>query len=167
MTPSLWLKLLHVLTGAFWFGGAAVAGLFLAATAQAIGPAAAPFMKHLIGVRKLPVFLNIAAGLNVLTGLAMYDRMSVHFSHMLVTSFHGWALTLGAMFGLIAMIWGAAVPSQAAKRLGVLTSRLTGPPTPEQAAEIAAVQKRLHMGGMVAFVLLVLTLTGMALSHPA
>ena len=38
--------------------------------------------------------------------------------------------------------------------------------TPEQAAEIARLQKRLHEGGMVAMVLMILALIGMALSHP-
>lgn len=166
MTPMLWLKLIHVIAGALWFGGAAMGAFYLAATARAIGPAAGPFMKHVVNVRKLPVAMNIAAGLNVLLGLALYDHLSGHFQHMLVTSFNGWALTVGSAFGILAMIWGAAVPGKAAKQIGAITAKLTGPPTPAQAAEIAALQERLHVGGMVGVVLLALALAGMALSHP-
>jgi hypothetical protein len=166
MTPALWIKLLHVLAGAFWFGGAAVAALYLAAAVRALGPAAGPVMKYMIGVRRLPLVLNVAGGLNMLTGLALYDRLSGHFQHMLVTSFHGWALTLGAACGILAVLWGGAVPGRTAKRLENATGKLTGPPTPQQAAEISALQQRLHIGSMVGIVLLTLALAGMALSHP-
>ena len=81
MTPWLGVKLVHVLLGAFWFGGSVVGTFYLIAAARALGPAAAPVMKYVIGVRKLSVVLNIAAGLTLLTGLAMYDRLSDHFRH--------------------------------------------------------------------------------------
>jgi len=166
MTPWLGVKLVHVLLGAFWFGGSAVAALYLAAAARALGPAAAPVIKYVIGVRKLSVVLNAAAGMTVLTGLGLYDRLSNHFRNPLVGSFNGWALTLGATCGLLALIWGSVVPGAAAKRLGDITAKLTGPPTPEQAAEIAVLQKRLHVGGMIALALVFLAVCGMALSHP-
>ena len=166
MTSWDWIKLLHVLAGMFWVGAAIITPLYLLATARAIGPAAGPFMKHVINVRKLPVAFNVAAGLNMLTGLGLYDNLSQHFRHPLVTSFNGWALTLGGLCGVLAFVWGAIVPGPAARRLVALTSKITGTPTPEQAAEIGRLQARLHVGGMIAAMLLVLSLAGMALVHP-
>ena len=166
MSPWLWVKLVHVVLGAFWFGAAVVSTFYLTAAARALGPAAAPVLKYVIGVRKFSVVLNVAAGLTVLTGLGLYDRLSGHFRNPLVHNFHGWALTLGATFGVLAIIWGAAVVSRSAKRFAAITASLTGPPTPEQAAEIATLQKRMHEGGVVAVVLMLLALVGMALSHP-
>jgi hypothetical protein len=166
MTPWLSIKLIHVLFGAFWFGGAAVGTFYLTAAARALGPAATPVLKYVIGVRKLSVVLNIAAGLTVLTGLAMYDRRSDHFRNILFGTPYERVLTIGAVCGILSVIWGGAVVSSAAKRLGALTMKLTGPPTPEQAAEIASLQKRMHVGGMIGVFLIVLALAGMALSHP-
>ena len=166
MTPWMWFKLIHVFAGVFWLGGSLFAAMYLLAAARALGPAAGPVLKYVINVRKLPVALNAAAGLTTLSGLAMYDRLSGHFQHLLITNFYGWMLTLGALFGIIALLWGALVPARAAKQLGALTGKLTGPPTPAQAAEIAALQKRLHEGGTIGVVLMALALVGMALSHP-
>jgi hypothetical protein len=166
MTPWLWIKVTHVLLGAFWFGGVIVTSQYLAPAARTLGPAASPVLKYVIGVRKLTLTLNAVAGLTVLTGLGLYDRLSNHFRQPLVGGFNGWALTLGALFGILALLWGSAVPSRAAKRLGDLTAKLTGPPTPEQAVEIAALQKRLHVGGTIAMIMVLLALVGMSLSHP-
>ena len=166
MSPWLWVKLVHVVLGALWFGGAVVGTFYLTAAARALGPAAAPVLKYVIGVRKFSVVLNIAAGLTVLTGLGLYDRLSVHFRNPLVHNSHGWALTLGAAFGVLALVWGGAVVSPAAKRLGAITSALSGPPTPVQAAEIAGLQKRMHVGGVVGVGMMLLALVGMTLSHP-
>jgi len=166
MTPWLGVKLVHVLFGAFWFGGSVVGTFYLIAAARALGPAAAPVMKYVIGVRKLSVVLNIAAGLTVLTGLAMYDRLSDHFRHPLVSTPYERFLTFGAACGIVAVIFGGAVVGRAAGRLGAITAKLTGPPMPEQAAEIASLQQRMHVGGAIAVILVMLALTGMALSHP-
>jgi len=166
MTTWLWIKLVHVLLGALWFGGAVVGTFYLTAAARALGPAAAPVLKYVIGVRKFSVVMNIAAGFTVLTGLGLYDRLSDHFRNPLVYNFHGWALTLGAAFGILAIVGGGAVVGPAAKQLGAITMKLTGPPTPEQAVEIASLQQRMHVGGMVVVILIFLALVGMALSHP-
>jgi len=166
MESWLWVKLVHVLIGAFWFGGAVVGTFYLTAAARALGPAAGPVIKYVIGVRKLSVVLNIAAGLTVLTGLVLYDRLSDHFRHPMFDTSYEKFLTLGATFGILAVVWGGAVVSRSAKRLGVLTMNLTGPPTPEQAAEIAGLHQRMHIGGVIGVILMVLALTGMALSHP-
>jgi hypothetical protein len=166
MSPWLWVKLVHVVLGAFWFGAAVVGTFYLTAAARALGPAAAPVLKYIIGVRKYSVVMNIVAGLTVLTGLGLYDRLSNHFRNPLVYNFHGWALTLGAVCGILAIIWGGAVVSPAGKRMGEITMKLTGPPTPEQAAELTGLQKRMHVGGLVAVALVLLALVGMALSHP-
>ena len=165
MSPWLWVKLVHVVLGAFWFGAAVVGTFYLTAAARALGPAAAPVLKYVIGARKFSVVLNIAAGLTVLTGLGLYDRLSNHFRNPLVYNFHGWALTLGAVFGVLAVIWGGAVVSRSAKRFAAITAKLTGPPTPEQAAEIARLQERMHTGGKIGVVMMLLALVGMALSH--
>ena len=96
----------------------------------------------------------------------LYDRLSDHFRHPLFSDFYERALTLGATFGILAVIVGGAVVGRAANRLGVVTMKLTGPPTPEQAAEIADLQKRMYVGGMVTVFMMVLTIAGMALRHP-
>lgn len=166
MTPWLGIKLLHILLGAFWFGGAVVGTFYLTAAARALGPAAAPVLKYVIGVRKMSVMLNIAAGVTVLTGLGLYDRRSDHFRNLMIHTPYEQFLTLGAVFGILSVIWGGAVVSRSAKRLGTLMLTLSGPPTPAQAAEIASLQQKMHVGGVVGVIMMVLAIVGMALSHP-
>src|SRR5262245_29748729 len=164
MSPWLWVKLVHVVLGAFWFGAAVVGTFYLTAAARALGPAAAPVLKYVIGVRKFSVVMNIAAVFTLLTGLGLYDRLSGHFRNPLVHNFHGWALTLGAACGILAIIWGSTVVAPAAKQMTAITMQLTGPPTPEQAAQIGGLQQRMHKGGLVVVTFIFLALVGMALS---
>ena len=77
-------------------------------------------------------------------------------------------------------------PAEAARRLGVSAKALRlyeqrgliapsrssagwrayGPDAMARAAEIASLQQRMHVGGAIAVILVMLALTGMALSHP-
>jgi len=160
------LKAVHVLAGAFWYGGTALTVMYILPSARAIGPAAGPMMQQLLQVRKLSRALVSSGALAMLTGLGFYDRLSQHFAHPLVTTFHGWMLTLGGAAGVIAFFFGMLVQVPRAKRLEQLAASLAGPPTPEQAARIATLQAQLQGGGLIAVVLLAFTVIGMALSHP-
>jgi len=70
------LRVVHVGSAMMWFGGAIVGSFFLAPTADALGKAAAPFMEHLMKRRRMGVFFPIVAALTVLSGTALYWRVS-------------------------------------------------------------------------------------------
>jgi hypothetical protein len=160
---SLWLsvKLVHVITGTLWVGAAVLLAAYILPTVRALGPAGGPVMQQLATVRRLPVAMNVVGGLSALTGILLFGYRSPAMS-----SLYGVALTLGALFGLAAAVWGGFVQSRTAKKLGAAAAQVKGAPTPEQAATLQALQDRLYFGARVGAALLVLATLGMALAHP-
>jgi hypothetical protein len=162
------LRLLHILLGVFWAGAVFVTAGFLLPSAQAAGPAAGPMMRQIIGVRRLPVVSMIAAILTVLSGLGMYWR-NYSLSHgAWASSTQGMTFGIGAVAGLVTLGVGMGILTPAAKKLTQLTASIAssnGPPTPEQAATIAALQSRMLAAARAAAGLLVITVIVMAIAR--
>jgi hypothetical protein len=57
-------------------GSAVLVAGFLLPTVRATGPEGGRFMQHLMGRRRLPVYLAIAMLLTVLSGFVMYARVA-------------------------------------------------------------------------------------------
>jgi len=141
-TITLVLRLVHIVSGAVW----AAAGVLMVGSifpsVRAAGPGGAPFMQQ-IQRRRLPVFMNGAAGLTMLSGLILYGRA-------IAVTDGAWARTSSAMiFGIgglatiLAAILGGAFVSRSGVRLGKLGEAIQTsgrPPSAEQAAEMAALQ---------------------------
>lgn len=167
---SLWvyIKLVHILAGVFWIGAAVVTTFFILPAVQAAGPAGGAVMKQLTGQRKLPQYINLAAAAATLCGLLLYWQLTGGFAVNLLfnDSLRWMALSIGSLSGLAAFLWGFLVQSRNAKRLGQLTAGISGPPSPEQLTAVAALQHKLHRGGMVGIALLLVSLIGMVLTHP-
>lgn len=136
------LVLLHVFFGILWVGGAVTMGLFVLPSLLEAGPAAGPVMQGVIK-RRFPVLMTVAGTVVVLSGLRMY---MLRFDPAWVTTPEGIALSLGAVLGLGAMVIGLFVQKPTVERMGKLTAELAaagGPPSPAQAAELAALRARL------------------------
>ncbi len=159
------VKLIHVLAGIFWLGSALLVTAFILPTAQKLGPQAGPFMNHLMNDKKLPVYITGASGLTFLSGLLLYWRVSDGFAVINWQWPGGLSLMMGMISGTIVFLWGHMVQSRNAKRLTQLTAGLTGPPTPDQAAAIQALQSSLRKGGWFGVVLLLISAVGMAMIH--
>lgn len=123
-------------------------------------------MKQLANERKLPLYINIAAALTTLCGVLLYWRVTGGFNLPVSSSLPWMGLMTGSLSGIAAFLWGFFVQSRNAQRLGMLTAGIQGSPTPEQAAAVAKLQKKLHVGGIAGITLLVISLGGMILSHP-
>jgi hypothetical protein len=159
------LRVVHILAGVFWVGAALTTLLFIQPTAREVGPAAAPFMTHLAGRKRLIDFVLSAAGLTVLAGLLMYWRVSGGLDGDWLTSAPGISLTVGALCAIAAFSLGLSVvrPTiMATLAIGRDVAASGGPPTPEQAAELQALQKRGKAVGQVIVPLLVFAVIGMA-----
>jgi len=165
--PMVVLRLLHIVAGAFWVGSVFLFVLFLQPTAASIGPAGAPFMGELLGKRKLVDRIVVLGLVTVLAGLTIYwkdwhDFPS--FADWLDTAF-GKALTLGGLCAIAALVIGIAVTRPGVRRLltlGRQAAESGGPPSPEVAAEIGAIQHRLKVAARVGFTLLVIAVALMA-----
>jgi uncharacterized membrane protein len=164
----LLLRLIHILAGVFWVGGFLIFARFVFPAARALGPAAGPFMDQVVRVRKLPVALILSGVLTVLSGLGLYWRDSAGFRPEWMASPTGTVFGIGGLLAIVALTIGITVNAPIAKRLSVLAGQVQakgGPPTPEQAAEMQRLQKRL--GGVLPLVtvLLVLATVAMALAR--
>jgi len=157
----LTLRIIHILGGAFWFGSAFAFTRFVAPAVALAGPEGAKFIQKLVlGTRFVTVTLT-AAGLAVLTGLLLYWRASGGLQTEWMSTGTGVMFTIGAISGIIALILGSIIGSNS-RKLATLGASLQGPPTPEQGAEIAAMQSRLETLGAVTSILLLITLIAMA-----
>src|SRR5688572_26586708 len=159
------LRVVHILAGVFWVGAALTTVFFIQPTARGVGPAAGPFMMHLAGRRRLVDFVLIAAGLTVLAGLLMYWRVSGGLDPDWIGSAPGISLTVGALCAIAALAVGGSIvrPTiMATLAIGQAVAASGGPPTPEQAAELQALQRRGTAAGKVVVPLLIVAVIGMA-----
>jgi hypothetical protein len=158
------LRIIHILAGVFWVGAALTVILFIQPTAREVGPAAVPFMSHLAGKRLIDLVLA-AGGLTVLAGLLMYWRVSGGLDPDWIGSATGITLTVGALCGIAALAIGGSVIRPgivATSAIGREVAASGGPPTPEQAARLQAIQHRAHAAGRVIVPLLIVAVVAMA-----
>jgi hypothetical protein len=159
------LRIVHILAGVFWVGAVFTTILFLQPTARDVGPAAGPFMAHLAGKRRLVDWVLAAGGLTILAGLLMYWRVSGGLESDWLTSAPGVSLTIGALCAIAAFALGLSVVRPtilATLAIGREVAASGEPPTPEQGAQVQALQKRGTAVGRVVLPLLVVAVAGMA-----
>ena len=94
------LRLIHIVSGVLWVGGAAVlAGFVLPAARDQHGLG---FLRRLIWTRNLPRYLNVALVLALLSGLTMYGNLLVMTHGAWAWTHVGLALGVGGALAIIA-----------------------------------------------------------------
>jgi uncharacterized membrane protein len=171
MTGMQWFfiifRLIHILAGVAWAGGVFLFVVFIQPSAAAIGPAAGPMMGQLLGARKLvDRFLQLAV-VTVVAGLVMYIKIATDFGSLgdLLATGYGVALTIGMLAAIAAAAVGAWVTRPNVGRLLGMQRAIAGsgvPPSSEQAAEIANVQRTLKVYARISLALLAVTVAAMA-----
>lgn len=158
------LRLLHIGFGVFWGGAMAMMAWFVIPSVRASGPAGGRVMGEVIGTRRLPVWLGTAAGLTILSGAVMYWRLArggpgwAH-SHMGIT------IGIGAAAALVAYAIGIGVSVPTSKKIAALGARMQsagGPPDPAMAAEMQALQQRVHTASRIIAMLVFTAVLAMA-----
>jgi uncharacterized membrane protein len=163
----LLMRVIHILGGVAWAGGSFVTAGFVEPTAKALGPEGGRFMQHVTGPGRLSMYLSISAVLNTLSGIYLYSVRSGGFRAEWMTTGEGLTLTIGALAGLVAAVYGGAVTSRTAVKLGKLGQQLAaagGPPKPEQLAAMGDLQNKLAQSGRIGSLLLLIAVIGMSLS---
>ncbi len=158
---TLVLRLIHVVAGVFWVGSAMVSTFFLTPAVAATGSAGQQTMAHMVNKGRMSVRIMGAAILTVLAGAALYWRDSQGFTSAWTSSGPGWGFGIGAVLALAGMGFGMAV-GQSAHKLGEISAATKGNPSPEQIAELKAIQKRMSTASNVSTALLILALVCMA-----
>jgi uncharacterized membrane protein len=157
----------HILFGVAWVGGLALLVLYLQPGARAIGPAAGPFMQELVTKRKLPNFLLGMGAVTIVAGGFVYWHDSNAFGSLgdfLGTHF-GAVLTVGAVLALVGWVIGLVGVKPATVQTMALAGRLAsagGPPSPEDAARLHALQLRARRLSVLVLSILVVAVLAMA-----
>ena len=160
------LRILHIGGGAVWVGATFMNLFFLVPTARALGPAGGEFVGHMVRVRRLPFFMTVIGWVTILSGLWLYGWRSAWFTSAWMASGPGLVYGIGGLLALVTALLGALVLGPAAGRLGRLGASLQGaPPTPDQAAEMGRLQRRMTAGSLIATSFLVLSLVAMAIAR--
>ena len=160
------LRIVHIVTGVIWVGSLFVVVVFVQPSAATLGPAGAPFMSELRRRRFVDVVF-IDALFTVLAGSFLYWHdwhMYPSFGDWIGSSF-GASLTVGGLLAISGLGVAAAVTRPTIGRLVALGRQVAesgGPPTPETAARIGALQHRLVVAERVSFSLVLLAVVAMA-----
>ena len=159
------LRVLHIAAGVFWVGAAFAFFLFGDPSAKALGPGVeGKFLDKITRVRRFPMVILGAGLITVLAGLAMYYRDSNGFSNGWIGTPTGIGFTIGGLAAIVSFLTGPLVILPTIKKLQTIGGRLEAehrPPTPEQGAELGALDRRLTTIGKIEGAMLRL---GLALS---
>ncbi len=136
------LRFVHIFAGIFWAGAALLMSFFIGPAIAAAGDAGKNFSRYLILKTRFSMAMSAAAGLTVLAGAILYLKDSDWFSSAWVTSSAGIGFGLGAISGIVAFIFGAMF-GKLSTQLAKAGEQIQGKPTPEQLAQIAAIQKKM------------------------
>ncbi|HEU4700472.1 MAG TPA: hypothetical protein VFS40_14905 [Gemmatimonadales bacterium] len=159
------LRIAHIVAGMFWVGSALFVTFFLMPTMRALGPGGRPVMGHLTQQLRLPTWIMWTAVLTILSGIGLYWRLSGGFASAWIHSGAGRVFGLGGALAIVSFVMGLVVNKPTAARMGALAAameRAGGPPAPEQAAELARLQRRLYLASIESAILLTLATAAMA-----
>ena len=166
-TYLLVFRVIHVLAAIAWGGSVFLMVVYLQPTAAAIAPAGAPFMAELLGRRRLVNGILGLAAATIVGGAFLYWhdwQATGSFSDWVTSTFGAW-LTVGAVASILAFLIGLFVTRPAVSRmlaLGAQMAQAGGPPAPEQAAEMQAIQARMKNAARTSFALIVVAAFTMA-----
>lgn len=155
------LRIVHIVSGVFWVGGAALFFFYLEPTMNKLGPDAERFVDELINRRKAPIYFVTFSTLTVVAGIILYWRDFGGIS----TSPMGLALGLGGVAAFIAWLGGNLLIPKTLGELTAIVGEIKGGPTPPSEATLGrmhAAQQRLRMIGLVDVVLLIFAVAAMA-----
>jgi hypothetical protein len=161
-TLITWLRFVHIVAGTFWVGGAFLVAGFIAPTVRAVGPAAAPVMRHLTAVQKLPVWLLLAGLASLVSGGLLMWIVSGGSITKWVHTGAGATYTIGAVAAVAAAIIGIGINIPTAIRLGRLATKREDAGGPDLSSVLA---RRLANGTRAVAVLLLVAVSAMAVAR--
>ena len=157
------LRLIHIVVGAFWVGGATLTAFFLLPTVRATGPLGGQFAGQLLRRTRLPDWLTGAGLVTVLSGLILYGKLYSDTTWDGINS--GVVFAIGGLVAIIVIVIGFTVSLPTANKMGRIGAAIQSqgsPPTPAQAAEQGQLLDRMIKVTILNSVLLLFTAACMA-----
>jgi uncharacterized membrane protein len=161
----LFLRIVHILAGSLWVGGAVAYFAFVGPSVKASGPAGGQFMQQFMERRKYPIYMTIASALTILAGVPLYLFASGGLQLSWITSGPGVVFTIGAVVSIVVFFLGTLMLKPRAERMGALGKEIGmagGPPSPAQVAELQQLDRELAQIELADFVLLMIATLTMA-----
>src|SRR6188474_1000950 len=142
MIYLIWLlRIVHILAGIIWVGGALMMAFFIGPAVGATAEAGQKFVGHLMGNLKFTNRISAAAGLTILAGFILYWIDSHGFTSAWMTSGAGRGFGIGAGFALVGLVVGIQV-GRITKSMAQLGAQIQGKPSAEQMQQMGALQKQ-------------------------
>lgn len=140
-------RIVHVVGAIAWGGAIFIFVVFLQPSAKSIGPAAAPFMRELLGRRKVATVVLWIAAATIVGGAFLYWHDWHQYASLgdFVSSRFGLALTIGSASAVVAFLIGLFGTRPAIERMLALGAQMAqaGDAAPaELAQELQSVQAR-------------------------
>jgi len=162
-------RIFHILAGVAWGGSVYLFVVFIQPTSAKLGPAAAPFMRELLGGRRVVRALIVLGSITVAAGLLLYFRdVDVYEAGSFgdfVGSRFGLVLTIGAVAAIIALLVGIFGTRPGVNRLlalGAQAAQSEGPPPAEIGQQIQALQGKLKLYARTSLGFLAIAVLAMA-----
>jgi uncharacterized membrane protein len=147
------LRLVHILSGAFWLGCGATLGFFVNPALLTGDVGSAQRLKRIMVGGKLGVALPIAAILAIASGLWLY-RIDFPQMQMQYLTRRALDYAMGGFFAIVAFIVGVTVNIPTGSKLGVLADAIgAAAPTTDQAAELARLSRKLLISSRAAAIM--------------
>ena len=163
------LRLVHIVAGVLWVGGAVFVFRHVEPTAKALGPQAGPFMTRLVETQKIGTYFMIVSGLTVLAGTWLFWIDSAGDPMGWITrDGTGMTFAIGGLAAWIAFILGAVAVKPAVEEISAAGAAMRdagGPPGPELVARMEAAQARMATLGKIDFTLLAIAVVTMAIAR--
>lgn len=160
------LRLAHVTGGVMWVGAALLMAGFVAPAARDAG--AEGFLPRLMRDRRAGVYLMATALTTIVSGVALYARMSALTAGSFAASHQGITLGIGGAAGVLALATAALGTGPAARRMALLGAALRGEgrtPTPDEARQMGRLRARVRACTAASMALLLLATACMAVGR--
>jgi uncharacterized membrane protein len=158
------LRILHIMAGVSWAGGAIHYFLFIGPTATATAPESQKFMSYLLEQKRWTKFMSDMSLLTILPGGALYYRIG-RVNWGWVTTPSGVGFTVGAIAGILLFAAGHLLIAPRINTMGKISREIQangGSASAQQTARLNQIQKDMEIIGKVDFVLMLVALLAMS-----
>ncbi len=159
------LRIIHIFAAVTWIGGSIFLVSILSPTVRDAGLDGGRFMLQLAKYGRMARILTGAAILTVFAGALLFWPTSGGLNGDWLKTPQGITLTIGSVFGILAMLHGAFATGPISGKMGSLATNILGrqgPPPPELMKEAQALGARLGTNSIISLALGALALLFMA-----
>lgn len=158
------LRVVHIVAGILWAGGALALTLFVAPTMSATGDAGKQFAGHLITKTRFSLYMMVTGLSTVLAGSVLYGIDSNWFQSAWMMTGTGIGFGIGAVAGIAAFIFGVML-GNANSALAALGAQIQGKPTAEQMTTLQGLLKRQALTSRMNMIFMFIAIVMMALAR--